>query len=227
MGDTRRDWGPRRTPSPGSAHPRTAILYVRVDADDGAAADVGRQLDQLRALATARRWAALESVDNGYPGTTLRRPGLDDALARLSQGQAQILAVASLDRLTRSMPDLLHMLTQVKRHRWTLISLDPLLDSSTPSGRLTTDVLRAVGGWGPTDQVSSRRRGRPIELDEAIRARIGRERREGASLQAIADGLASDGVQTARGGRWHPSTIKRVLESLAREATSGSPVPDH
>ncbi|MBK5116168.1 MAG: recombinase family protein [Thermoleophilia bacterium] len=47
---------------------------------------------------------------------------------------------------------------------------------------------------------------------EAVAERIRRERERGATLQAIADGLNSDGVPTVRGGsQWWPSTIRQVL----------------
>ena len=51
-------------------------------------------------------------------------------------------------------------------------------------------------------------RARPPEVVE----RIVRERREGSSLSAIADGLVADGVSTAQGGAtWWPATIRKVL----------------
>lgn len=39
-------------------------------------------------------------------------------------------------------------------------------------------------------------------------------RENGATLREIADALNTSGVQTARGGKWQPSQIKRVLERL-------------
>ena len=35
----------------------------------------------------------------------------------------------------------------------------------------------------------------------------------GATLQQIADRLTAEGVATQRGGRWHLSTVKRILDS--------------
>lgn len=40
------------------------------------------------------------------------------------------------------------------------------------------------------------------------------EREEGRSLRNIADGLTSDGIATAQGGKaWHASTVSKVLAS--------------
>jgi hypothetical protein len=41
-----------------------------------------------------------------------------------------------------------------------------------------------------------------------VRRRIAKLRAEGQSLQAIADTLTAEGVPRARGGRWHPRTIR-------------------
>ena len=35
----------------------------------------------------------------------------------------------------------------------------------------------------------------------------------GPTLQQIADRLTAEGVATQRGGRWHLSTVKRILDS--------------
>jgi DNA invertase Pin-like site-specific DNA recombinase len=58
------------------------------------------------------------------------------------------------------------------------------------------------------------RLGRPSTLPLGTVTRIVAERDAGSSLRAIADGLASDGVPTAQGGRaWHASTVRKVLAS--------------
>ena len=44
------------------------------------------------------------------------------------------------------------------------------------------------------------------------------ERDAGRTLQAIADDLNAENVPTARGGRWYPSTIAKVLNSVALDA---------
>ena len=62
------------------------------------------------------------------------------------------------------------------------------------------------------------RLGRPVTLPDAVRYRIADERDAGRTLQAIADDLNAEQVPTARGGRWYPSTIAKVLHSVALDA---------
>jgi DNA invertase Pin-like site-specific DNA recombinase len=57
------------------------------------------------------------------------------------------------------------------------------------------------------------RLGRPRLIDDSLRRRIRGLRARGQTMQGIADKLNNEGVPTARGGRWQPSTIERVLKS--------------
>ena len=43
--------------------------------------------------------------------------------------------------------------------------------------------------------------------------RISRPRDQGESLRAIAEELNRDGIETKRGGEWHASTVKYVLDN--------------
>jgi excisionase family DNA binding protein len=61
--------------------------------------------------------------------------------------------------------------------------------------------------------------GRPRELPQDVRARIGAEHDAGRPLRRIAAGLNLDGVPTAHGGRrWWASTVRAVLAAVPREA---------
>jgi len=51
-----------------------------------------------------------------------------------------------------------------------------------------------------------------------VRERIATERAAGDSLRTIADRLNAEVVSTARGGRWHASTVRAVPASLALDA---------
>lgn len=51
--------------------------------------------------------------------------------------------------------------------------------------------------------------GRPRDLDEHVANRIVRR----GSLSAIARALTDEGVRTARGGKWHPATVRAVVRS--------------
>jgi hypothetical protein len=57
-------------------------------------------------------------------------------------------------------------------------------------------------------------RGRVSVLPHAVMLRIHDLHREGLSLRQIVERLETEQVTTARGGRWHASTVRSVLSSV-------------
>ena len=56
-------------------------------------------------------------------------------------------------------------------------------------------------------------------LKEATaKAHAERWKAEGMSIRAICDRLNEEGVPSKRGGKWHPTTVDRMLNPAAREA---------
>ena len=132
-----------------------AVAYVRVSTDKQAS--TGLSLDAQRTKVTAyARLYDLELidviVDAGASAKTLERPGLTRALAMLEYGQADALVVVKLDRLTRSVRDLGHLLDRYfAKGQWALMSVSENIDTRSAAGRLVLNVLaehRAVGAGG-------------------------------------------------------------------------------
>ena len=46
-------------------------------------------------------------------------------------------------------------------------------------------------------------------------------------LQAIADRLTAEGVPTARGGKWHPVTVRNVLLSVVADVEARARAEAH
>ncbi len=170
--------------------------------------------------------------DEGVSGKSMRRrPALAKALALLASGEADLLAVAKLDRLSRSVLDFATLLDQSQREGWALFAHDMAVDTSTAAGeamahvvatfaqmerRLTGERTRAALAAKRADGV---RLGRPRALPLEVVSRIVRERACGATLAAIADGLRADDIPTAQGGIWRPGTIAKVLTSQDASAS--------
>jgi len=209
----------------------TVVAYLRVSTEEQAVSGLGLadQRAVIAAEAERRGWDSIEYVtDDGYSAKSLARPGITEALDRLSAGKAGVLVVAKLDRLSRSVHDFTGLIARAKREGWELNVLDLALDTSTPNGKFMASVLASVAEL-ERDLISARtsaalaqlkasgkRLGRPRVMPESVTERIVSERAEGRTLAAIADALNADNVPTARGGaRWYPSTVKRVLESAA------------
>lgn len=210
-----------------------ALGYVRVStaeqADEGASLDAQRDL--LAREAERRDWDLEFAADEGYSAKSIQgRPALTAALDRLDAGEADVLLVLRVDRLSRSVSDFAALMARAQRRKWSLTALDLGVDTSTPAGDLMAHVLASVAqyerkviGERTREGMAQRRAegvhvGRPSTLPTEVVERIVREHTEGRSLTDIARGLVADNVPTARGGRWHAATIKRVLGSTAGKA---------
>ncbi len=72
-----------------------------------------------------------------------QRQGLADALDYLRAGDT--LVVWKLDRLCRSLPDLIGISEQIQQKGAALVSITESIDTSTPAGRLYFNILGALG----------------------------------------------------------------------------------
>jgi DNA invertase Pin-like site-specific DNA recombinase len=209
------------------------IAYHRVSTDKQA--DSGNGLDAQAATIgqaiAARGWELVATLtDEGRSGSNMNRPALTDALDRLDRGQADVLAVAKLDRLSRSVRDFATLVERAKRGGWSLVALDIDVDTSTPTGELMANIYGSVAQWErriiaqrtaegmQAMKARGVRLGRPVELADDVRHRIAADREAGKTLRAIADALNADDVPTVRGVRWYASTVRAVLGSLALDA---------
>jgi len=221
----------------------TAVGYLRVSTDEQVVSGLGLEAQRTaitaRALALGLRIIAW-FTDEGISGTVapLDRPGLRAALEAIRAGQAGRLMVAKLDRLGRDTLDVLTLDRDAEREGWGITFCDLDIDTATPHGRL---MLTQFAGFArfERDLIAQRTRdalavkkaqgvrlGRPQDLPDDIVRRVLRERADGRTLQAIADGLIADGVPTARGGRWQAGTVRHVLNSqrAADLAAEGAPM---
>jgi len=82
-----------------------------------------------------------EEKVSGKRGTT--RPALNEALAYVRNGD--VFVVTKLDRLARSVHDLMQITQTLQDKNCDLKVLDQELDTSTPTGRLIFHVLAVIG----------------------------------------------------------------------------------
>lgn len=214
----------------------TAILYLRVSTEEQAMSGLGLadQRANLTAEAERRGWEDVDYVtDDGYSAKSLARPGITDALERLRTGNAGILVVSKLDRLSRSLLDFAGLMATAEREGWQLVVLDMAIDTTTPSGALVAHVMasfaeyerRVIGARTSSAlqvlKSQGVRLGRPRVMSEEVSRRILDERAQGKTLTAIAEGLNSEGVATARGGaKWYASTVRAVLMSAELDSSA-------
>lgn len=201
------------------------VLYLRVSTEEQV--EHGNGLDaqryQLERAADYHGWQVVELIrDEGVSGKDLARPGLRRGLEHIANGRADGLAVAKLDRLSRSAIDAGMLAEWFHDVDARLVALDLNIDTSSPSGTMVLFVLAAVAQWEretiaqrTRDGLAALRRagkptGRPAVADvPALAERIALMRSTGMTYQAIADRLNSEAVPTLRGGsEWRPSSVQ-------------------
>ena len=109
------------------------IGYARVSTDDQ---HLDLQLDALKQAGCER------CLHDQSSGAKASRPGLDQALALLRAGD--VLVVWRLDRLGRSLRDLIDLVSSLEAQNIGLCSLQESIDTSTHGGKLVFHVFGAL-----------------------------------------------------------------------------------
>lgn len=211
----------RLKPSPATAHvsamktPRRAALYLRVSTDRQT---TDNQRIALTALCEQRGWQIVaEYADNGISGAKSRehRPGLDAALKDATRSRYDVLLAWSVDRLGRSLQDLIHGLQELLGARVDLVLHQQAIDTTTPAGRamyqmlgvfaeFEREIIRARVNAG---LVKARQRGARLgwpRVAPKVEERIRRHLARGESIHAV-----------AKACRCGNSTVSRIKAAMA------------
>jgi DNA invertase Pin-like site-specific DNA recombinase len=105
--------------------------YARVSTDD--------QTPALQLAALKKAGCGTIFKDDGLSGATTKRPALLRCLKKLEHGDT--LIVWKLDRLGRSLADLIRMLDDFKQRGVKFRSLTEAIDTETPTGRAMWQMI--------------------------------------------------------------------------------------
>jgi len=187
-------------------------IYVRVSTDQQT---VENQVLALQEVAQRSGWEIVQVFsDEGISGAKGRdrRPGFDALLTAVSRRQIDLVAAWSVDRLGRSLPDLVSFLSDLQAKDVDLYLHQQAIDTSTPSGRMLFQMLgvfaefersmirsRIMAGLAR----SSKKAGRPA-LPVMRLERVEKALRQGLSIRKAA---AEASVSTA--------TVQRVKRAMS------------
>ena len=122
---------------------KRAAIYVRVSTDKQT---VENQVTALRQIAERRGWQVVEQYhDAGISGAKGRdgRPGLDQMLKDASKRRFDVVMAWAIDRLGRSLIDLLGTIQTLEACGVDLYLDQQSIDTTTPAGRLMFQVTGA------------------------------------------------------------------------------------
>ncbi|WP_421522112.1 recombinase family protein [Ochrobactrum quorumnocens] len=174
---------------------------------------------QLNALTAAG--CARVLTDDGFSGADFSRPGLTKLLRSLRRGDT--ITVWRLDRLGRSLFELLKLVRDLNDRGVEFRSLSESLDTSTPAGRLLLHVLASMAEFERS--LISERTKAGMAAARARGSQIGRrpamtdEERRDAHLVLAAGSASVDDI--AKKHNIHPRTLLRILkrEDCTRNAS--------
>jgi DNA invertase Pin-like site-specific DNA recombinase len=122
---------------------KQAAIYVRVSTDRQT---VENQTGRLTQIAEARGWRIVQTFsDAGVSGTNGRteRPGFDKMLKDAQRHRFDVVMVWAIDRIGRSLIDLLGTIQHLEAHGVDLYLDQQAIDTTTPSGKLMFQVTGA------------------------------------------------------------------------------------
>ena len=121
--------------------PKRAAIYVRVSTIEQ---ETDLQEHELQEYCERRGWSYVVYRDKGQSGAKNDRPALTTMLNDLRRRKIDVVVVWALDRLARSLKQLLGIADECRLLGVDLVSLKQNVDTTLPAGRLTFQVLGAV-----------------------------------------------------------------------------------
>ncbi|MBA7565245.1 hypothetical protein ES708_06921 [subsurface metagenome] len=180
--------------------------------------------------------------DEGVSGKNLDRRGINEILSLISDGSISHIVVYKMDRLTRRTFDLLYLVEEIfKKNKVQFHSITERIDTTTAQGNFFLTIVGAMAQM-ERDLISERTKavlqykiqkleyvGSPalgylaspegnklLIIDQREQDTVKRifylKRYKHLSLGKIAKELNENDVKTKRGGKWHPGTIKLILD---------------
>ena len=125
------------------------IGYIRVSTDGQAETGLGLEGQRAKIQAYCKTYD-LDLIDiiidDGWSAKDLNRQGMQEAIERLEDESIDGIVIATLDRLTRSMRDLHHLLGTIFQSN-ELHCVSEKVDTSSAAGRLCLNLLMSVAEW--------------------------------------------------------------------------------
>jgi DNA invertase Pin-like site-specific DNA recombinase len=218
-----------------------AAAYCRVSTKDQAENGVSLkdQRAKIEAMCVVRGDELVALVTDEESGKDLNRPGFQQIQRMVEDHEVDVVIIAKLDRLTRSVGDLAHLLALFDKHGVALVSLAESLDTQSAAGRLVINVMGAVAQW-EREVISERTKaalaykkskgqrvgnipfgykmgeGKQLvesEYEQIIIKVIAYHRNEGMSYREIARWLNGSVYTTRTGGKWRHESVEDVYKA--------------
>lgn len=213
------------------------LIYARVSTEDQLEKfGLPSQLRACRELAGKSGWTVIEEItDEGVSGAVLDRPGLSRLRQRVQAGDADLVLMLDVDRLSRELAHLLILKPEIERKARLEFVTARFEDS--PSGRLFFGIRGVIGQYERELTRERTMRGKreralegrllggrvaygyryeagalsPDEAQAPVVRQIFDWYAKGLSMRAITQQLRTCGAPTWAGRQWGHSSVRRIL----------------
>ena len=178
---------------------KRVALYARVSTDKQTCEN---QLSELRAITERMGYIIVqEFIDEGISGVKARRPALDLMMKMATQRKFDMVMCWSIDRLGRSLQNLIELLNQLESVRIDLFFHQQAIDTSTPMGKMMFSILGALGAYErelirerviaglQTAKSRGVKLGRPSKMNDGMKNAVQLLRNNGMGVKKIAKEL--------------------------------------
>lgn len=232
--------------TPQAIDPNKVAVYIRWSTDDqGEGTTLETQLERCRHYLGSQGWSFREDlvyVDDGYSGGTLERPALTRLRRDVSEGRVGCVVVYKIDRLSRSVVDIVDLVLREWEGRCFVKSTTEEVNTLSPAGKMFFYILvsfaeyersvikeRTMGGKVKRAEQGLNPGFRPpygyvkghdpgtvamVETEASVVRRIFDLYLKGNGPYQIAHLLNAESTRR-RGALWNPLTIRRMLSNPA------------
>lgn len=189
-------------------------IYSRVSTHDQ---DEALQTPRLEGYCQRMEYEIVGRYSDKASGKDANRPGWKLLLSDARRGEFQAIIVTKLDRIMRSVAQLLEVLQEFEKRRIDIITLDQgIIDMSSANARLQISIIGMVAQW--EREIISERTKEALRTKKAKGEVLGRPsagfglhmaallRMEGKSWREIGEAL-----------NVNPSTLKNHREDIGKE----------
>jgi len=168
-------------------------IYMRVSTDDQTNEN---QRIRLEETVNKRGWFLVDTYQDQESGAKRSRPGLNQMLKNARVGKFDLVLVTKVDRISRSLQDLLEIAAKLSEYNVSLSFTDQPIDISSSMGRAFFQILGTFAEFERSMNIKrtkagirrvrreGKRVGRP-PLHHETRKKILRLRDEGKSIRMI------------------------------------------
>lgn len=218
-------------------------IYLRVSTEEQAKEgfSIHAQKEKLTKYAQINDWKIIDFyIDNGISGKNITdRPSVSNLIEDIKNGKVNNVLIYKLDRLTRSVKDLINLIELFEQYNCSFNSVTEKLDTSNAVGRMFIKIIGIFAeferenlaervsfgyeqktregnytncnGVNGYDYIVGKGNLIVNKMEKEIVNRIYNLYLEGTSMLKIARLFNMEKVPTKRGGSWSQATVKSIL----------------